>query len=536
MIKTNSNNEFLIDIKVGNLSAVATKLKKNPSLLTIQNEYGFTPFHYAAYHGQIEVLKHLHSKLKERDSSLTEESASSGNDKSTSTDRFSYEEIINYKCNRGYTAFHHACEQGNTECAEFLLERGVNYQEAATYINQYGEHCVGETPLASACRNPHMLSFVQHLVENKLAEITPSAAKATHPLNNALRLDDTSIASYLFKKIKEKDSKEKPYSDPNAFGIASHSLAMLDLLHDNLHKSVFVQIQDILASKHEEEICLKLIGYADKRTFERCSYLDFHLTSLLMLDNKIRAQVLSKCEEVGFDVYENLTKSPYPLKRLCHSDDVSIREFLTKLEEYIIERPEITSMWPCILETDDSERLKEFIQKFNAKNPDCKLKVLSTTSENQKSDTTSDNKDISSSANSGFFGSIVHFVKRNAFEIAAQVVSCMLIALFPQLSLVTTTGRLFEVAMWQTTIVWSVKSLAYAFGFRNGNGKAYETETGMSAQIVCTSLSALLRYAIPSMHPAVAFAFGAALKVGYNSYYANSNDTQETNNKARPTA
>jgi ankyrin repeat protein len=184
----------------GNMTRVETLLKANPELLSITDDYGKMPLHWAVINGHKDVaellLEHgadINVKDKYREILLNKEVMQGSKDTAATSNGISLTEsakavIYGYFADysSGYTPLHLTAIDGMKDMAEFLLARGAHVNVRTN---------IGETPLHYAALHGHK-DLVKLLLSNK-AEVNAKSRNGGTPLDEAIMQNHMNIAELL---------------------------------------------------------------------------------------------------------------------------------------------------------------------------------------------------------------------------------------------------------------------------------------------------------------------------------------------------
>ncbi len=161
-----------------------TKEQKKQKYVTCKNDLGYTPLHFAARHGNAEVVNKLLDLVDEE----------------------TREDYVKSKNNKGGTPLHFAARGGNVKVVEELLKH-VNDKE--DYVR--AETSEKETPLHIAARhgNAEVVNKLLDLVDEETREdyVKSKNNKGGTPLHFAARGDNVKVVQKLLQCIGE-DEKE----------------------------------------------------------------------------------------------------------------------------------------------------------------------------------------------------------------------------------------------------------------------------------------------------------------------------------------
>ncbi|BEU15928.1 hypothetical protein wHmcTK_11110 [Wolbachia pipientis] len=194
-----------------------TKEQKKQKYVTCKNDLGYTPLHFAARHGNAEVVNKLLDLVDEE----------------------TREDYVKSKNNKGGTPLHFAARGGNVKVVEELLKH-VNDKE--DYVR--AETSEKETPLHIAARhgNAEVVNKLLDLVDEETREdyVKSKNNKGGTPLHFAARGGNVKVVEELLKHVNDKEDyvraetseKETPLHIAARHGNAEVVNKLLDLVDE----------------------------------------------------------------------------------------------------------------------------------------------------------------------------------------------------------------------------------------------------------------------------------------------------------------
>ncbi|MGL5029329.1 MAG: ankyrin repeat domain-containing protein [Wolbachia pipientis] len=191
------DEKLLTAVQNGNLNKVKDLTNQNANVNT-RDKYSWTPLHWAAYKGHLEVAEFL--VKKGADINAASENlygsrpihiAIENNNKNIIEFLLSKEVGVNDTDKQGYTPLHYAAWRGRLEVAKFLIEKGAD-------INAADTSTTGKKPIHVAAEN-NSESVIEFLLE-KGVSVDEADKNGWTPLHYAARFGQPEVAKFLIEK------------------------------------------------------------------------------------------------------------------------------------------------------------------------------------------------------------------------------------------------------------------------------------------------------------------------------------------------
>lgn len=141
----------------GDLEKVRALIQNDPDLVFSKDDKGYTPLHWAAKNGHMDVARLLLAKKAEINAKTNIgwtplHEAADGGQKDLVKFLLTNNANVNERTARGYTALHFAASKGYIDVAELLLDYGANVNARCN---------LGFTPLQTAMAHKDVVELLQ---------------------------------------------------------------------------------------------------------------------------------------------------------------------------------------------------------------------------------------------------------------------------------------------------------------------------------------------------------------------------------------
>ncbi|WP_341811169.1 ankyrin repeat domain-containing protein [Wolbachia endosymbiont (group A) of Oxytorus armatus] len=196
-VQSDLDEGLLTAVQDGNLNEAEGLVSRNANVNT-RDKYSWTPLHWAAYKGHLEVAEFL--VKKGADVNAASENlygsrpihiAIENNNKNIIEFLLSKEVGVNDTDKQGYTPLHYAAWRGRLEVARFLIEKGAD-------INAADTSTAGKKPIHVAAEN-NSESVIEFLLE-KGVSVDEADKNGWTPLHYAARFGQPEVAKFLIEK------------------------------------------------------------------------------------------------------------------------------------------------------------------------------------------------------------------------------------------------------------------------------------------------------------------------------------------------
>jgi ankyrin repeat protein len=224
-----------------NLTKVKNLVKANPRILGIKSESGETPLYVAIYEGHLDIIKYLVDNGADIDDTYNGESAlyvtcKHGSHREISIEIIEYlldvvesdededdeDKYINKKGKKGYFTLYIACDKGDHDIVNLLLERGAD-------INQATDD--GTTELMAAVQENKDNSHLE-IIETLLQAGANTGAEDNED-NTALHYAEENDDAEVIELIMQYPPQSPSPSKSKSFSVGSVESAVLDVVEVN---------------------------------------------------------------------------------------------------------------------------------------------------------------------------------------------------------------------------------------------------------------------------------------------------------------
>jgi ankyrin repeat protein len=224
-----------------NLTKVKNLVKANPRILGIKSESGETPLYVAIYEGHLDIIKYLVDNGADIDDTYNGESAlyvtcKHGSHREISIEIIEYlldvvesdededdeDKYINKKGKKGYFTLYIACDKGDHDIVNLLLERGAD-------INQATDD--GTTALMAAVQENKDNSHLE-IIETLLQAGANTGAEDNED-NTALHYAEENDDAEVIELIMQYPPQSPSPSKSKSFSVGSVESAVLDVVEVN---------------------------------------------------------------------------------------------------------------------------------------------------------------------------------------------------------------------------------------------------------------------------------------------------------------